>query len=355
MDLDWFLDAAVELLSVKSTADRPVELERALAFVLDFIGPGFSVERFESGGRPSALVYRGAARPRFTVMLNAHLDVVPADARQFRPYRDGARLYARGAQDMKVSALALALAFRELAGRVDYPLGLQLVTDEEAGGRDGTQHQLQAGVTGEFAVTGEASGLRITTECKGVIRARLRADGRSAHGAYPWLGDNAVLKLNSAIGAVMAAYPVPDREAWQATVNVARVHTANQALNQVPEHAEAWLDIRFPAGDPDLDGKTPEQVTAHLQALCGPAVTPVTDRIDPPQHADVRRRKSPGSRPPPAPRATPGTSSASTAPVTGASTGPTESPACPSASAATASTAPTSTPTSPPSSPTTTL
>jgi acetylornithine deacetylase/succinyl-diaminopimelate desuccinylase-like protein len=182
MDMAAFLDAAVALLSVESTGDHPDELGRALDLVLAFIGPGFTVERFESRGKPSALVYHGTERPHFTVVLNAHLDVVPAPAGQFRPYRDGDRLYARGAQDMKVSALAQTLVFRELAGRVSYPLGLQLVTDEESGGRDGTLHQLREGVTSQFALIGESSGLRIVTECKGIVRARLQATGRSAHG-----------------------------------------------------------------------------------------------------------------------------------------------------------------------------
>lgn len=289
MDMGSFLDVAVALLSVESTGDRPGELGRALDLVIDFIGPGFTVERFESGGKPSALVYPGAERPRFRVILNAHLDVVPAPASQFRPYREGERLYGRGAQDMKVSALAQALAFRELAGRVPYPLGLQLVTDEESGGRDGTLHQLREGVTGQFALIGETSGLRIVTECKGIIRLRLQATGRSAHGAYPWLGDNALVKLNAAIGALLDAYPVPGQEAWRTTVSVARIATPNKAVNQVPAEAEAWLDIRFPAGDPDLDAKTPDQVTAYLEGFCAPGVTPVLDHLAPPQHADENR------------------------------------------------------------------
>src|SRR6266496_2802639 len=76
-----------------------------IGFVVDFAGPGCTVERFESGGKPSALLYRDTQRPHFRIILNAHLDVVPASPGQFRPHRDGARLYARGAQDMKVSAL----------------------------------------------------------------------------------------------------------------------------------------------------------------------------------------------------------------------------------------------------------
>jgi succinyl-diaminopimelate desuccinylase len=108
MDTERFLATAGELLAVQSTADRPGELHRALGFVLDFVGPGFTVERFESGGKPSALIYRSRERQRFQIILNAHLDVVPAPPAQFRPRREGDRLYARGAQDMKVSALVEA-------------------------------------------------------------------------------------------------------------------------------------------------------------------------------------------------------------------------------------------------------
>jgi succinyl-diaminopimelate desuccinylase len=283
-----FLESAVELLSVESVAGRPDELARAVDLVLDFTGPGFTVERFESAGAPGALVYHGAQRPAFAVILNAHLDVVPAPAAQFRPYREGDRLYARGAMDMKVAALAQALAFRELAGRLPYPLGLMLVTDEETAEPHGTRHQLNEGVTAGFAVIGEATGLGIATECKGIARVRLTADGRSAHSAYPWLGDNAVLKLNRAIDAILAAYPVPGQEAWRTTVTVARVGTQNRALNQVPSQAEAWLDIRFPAGDPGVDGKTPRQLAAYLAGFCEPGVTPVVDRVDPPYRADER-------------------------------------------------------------------
>ncbi len=118
MEVEPFLALAGKLLAMESTADRPDELHRALGFVLDFVGAGFTVERFESGGRPSALVYAGGERPRFGVILNAHLDVVPGQARQFQPRREGGHLHARGAQDMKVSGLVMALAFREssLAG-----------------------------------------------------------------------------------------------------------------------------------------------------------------------------------------------------------------------------------------------
>jgi succinyl-diaminopimelate desuccinylase len=274
---------------VPSTHDRPGELSRALDFVLGFVGPGFTVERFESNAKPSALVYHGAQRPHFRVILNAHLDVVPAPPDQFQPRQDGDRLYARGAQDMKLSALAEAQVFRELAGRLPYPIALQLVTDEEVGGRDGTLHQLEQGVRGEFVIIGEHSGLDIVTESKGIVSATLRATGRGAHSAYQWLGDNALVKLQRSLDNVLARYPVATEEAWRTTVNLARIETPNTARNQIPELAEAWLDIRFPPEDTDFDGKSAEEIAAYLAIFCEPGVTAVVDYADPPHRADQGR------------------------------------------------------------------
>ena len=91
MDLRSFLVTARELLAVPSTAERPERLREALEMVLAFVGAGFTVERFESGGKPSALrLPRRRTRPRFRMILNAHLDVVPAPRTQFRPRREGA-------------------------------------------------------------------------------------------------------------------------------------------------------------------------------------------------------------------------------------------------------------------------
>jgi len=286
MDVDSFLTQAAGLLAIPSTSDRPGDLRRALDFVLDFVGPAVTVERFESGGKPSALVYPASTRADFRVILNAHLDVVPAPPEQFRPRRDGDRLFARGAQDMKVSALLAAHVFRDMAARLPYAVALQLVTDEEVGGRDGTWHQLQCGVRGQFVIIGETSGLSIVTESKGIVSVTLVSAGLSAHGAYQWLGDNALVKLETTVGNLLARYPVATEEAWRTTVTLARVSTRNQARNQVPADAEAWLDIRYPADDADFSGKTAEEITAYLDGFCEPGVTAVVDRLDLPHHAD---------------------------------------------------------------------
>jgi succinyl-diaminopimelate desuccinylase len=282
-----FVDLARESLAIPSTADRPDQLWRALDHCLGVVGTGFTVERFESNGKPSALVYAAPVRPaEFRVILNAHLDVVPADPAQFRPYVLGDRLYGRGAHDMKVSALVLAEVFRDCAGWLPYHLGLQLVTDEEEGGRDGTAHQIDRGVLGRFVIAGEQSGLELVTDAKGFVRVTLRARGVAAHSAYPWLGDNAVLKLTDSVTRLIGRYPVPAAEAWRTTVNVARLDTTTPVFNQVPADAVAWLDIRFPAEDVDFTDARIQDLILYLESFCDPGVRATIEHPEPPHHAD---------------------------------------------------------------------
>jgi succinyl-diaminopimelate desuccinylase len=284
--MEELLAPAEALIAIRSTADRPGELHRALGLVLDVVGPGFDIRRFESHGKPSVLITHPDRPGRPRVILNGHLDVVPGTSDQFRPRREGDRLYGRGAQDMKVAALVLATVFRSLAAELPYPIALQLVTDEEMGGFDGTGHQLELGVRGDFVIIGEQSGLRVVTESKGLVRARLIASGQAAHAAYPWLGSNALLTLLSAVERLLDRYPVPSAETWSTTVNLARVGTTNEAVNQVPADATAWLDIRYPPEDTDLTGRSPGEIAAHLWSVAGPGVEVVIDAVGTPHRAD---------------------------------------------------------------------
>jgi succinyl-diaminopimelate desuccinylase len=277
------MEELARLIGIRSTADRPDDLRRALEMVLALAGPGFQVRRFESRGKPSALVTVDGRQPR--VILNAHLDVVPGEPHQFAARVDGDRLYGRGAHDMKAAALVMARVFAEVAADLPYPLALQLVTDEEVGGFDGTGHQVAQGVRAGFVVIGEQSDLRVVAESKGIIRARLSATGRTAHAAYPWLGSNALLTVTGAVGRLLERYPVPAAEEWVTTVNVARIETPNQAANVVPASASALLDIRFPPSDPDLAERGPDEIAGHLRRVAGGDVDVVVEAVGAPHHA----------------------------------------------------------------------
>ena len=243
------LDLAQRFIRTRSVASNPAGLREVLRIALNEL-EGFTVERFESDGVESALVYVGATRPkRFKVLLNAHLDVIPGRDDEYEPRIKGRRLYGVGAMDMKSNAACLINAFKETARFVAYPLALQLVTDEEIGGFNGTAVQVKSGVRADFVLAGEPTNFDIVHKAKGIIWFKVHATGRAAHGAYPWRGVNALEILLAFDARLRKAFPPLTKEAWKTSVNLARIETSNTSFNKIPGTASACYDLRYVAGD----------------------------------------------------------------------------------------------------------
>ena len=135
--------------------------------------------------------------------------------------------------------------WQELVKKIDYPLALQLVTDEEVGGFDGTKYQVDKGVRADFVIVGESTNLDIENKSKGILWLKIFAKGKTAHGAYPWKGENAIRKMNRFLDRLVKEYPDPKKEQWITTVNVSRIETPNKTFNKIPDYCEVWLDVRY--------------------------------------------------------------------------------------------------------------
>lgn len=239
------LELSKELIAIESIASKPDELGRVIEACVGHL-PGFTVERFENNGKPSVLFYASKKRPeKFDLILNAHLDVVPAERDQFKGIVNGNKLFGRGSADMKAAAAAELIVFSELAKKTNLNLGLQLVTDEEIGGFDCSLHQIKKDVKAKFVIAGEPSMLSVNQRSKGILRVTINATGVSSHSAYPWLGENAVWNLIEALHKLRQSPFFPDSESWISTINLAKIETTNTALNTVPNSATAQLDIRY--------------------------------------------------------------------------------------------------------------
>lgn len=207
---------------------------------------GFTIEEFESNKIPSFLTYVGDKRPeKFKVILNAHLDVVPGKEGQYRLTEKDGKLFGRGTYDMKVASAVEIILFKELVNKLKYPIALQLVTDEEIGGFDGAKHQIEKGVSADFIIAGEGTNLQIKNKSKGIIWATLKTKGKTAHGAYLWNGENAIWKMEKVLEKIKQEFPVPERDTWVTTINVASIETSNKAQNKVPEDCTMTIDVRF--------------------------------------------------------------------------------------------------------------
>jgi len=246
------------LIRFKTTRDKPDELTRCADFIEDCLtGAGIDYRRFDHSGIPSILAL---PEPSFTpIVLMSHIDVVAGSDDVFVPKISGKRLYGRGAIDDKYAvALSLVLLQKHVAQlkqeskqQSDLSFGILITGDEEIGGQNGARR-----VLGEFrtdfciALDGGRIG-KIVTKEKGLLTLRLVGKGKAAHGSRPWLGVNAAdrliedyLKVKSLLG--------PNRpEEWYRTMNLGFIN-AGRAFNQVPDRAEATLDIRYTEhDDPD--------------------------------------------------------------------------------------------------------
>lgn len=234
-----------QLVSIESTDEKKDNLQKAIDVCVKEL-QGFTIEKFNRNGRPSILAYAGNQRPKqFDVIFNGHLDVVSAQSHQFAPVEKEGKLYGRGTSDMKAAAAVQLLAFKEIAKTISQPVALQLVTDEEIGGYDGTDLQIKDGVRTPFVIAGEPTDFGVGQKAKGVIWMNVKTKGVVAHGAYQWRGVSAILKMNKAINAIEKEFPVLTKEEWRTTINIAKVETSNTTYNKVPDDCTMRLDIRY--------------------------------------------------------------------------------------------------------------
>jgi succinyl-diaminopimelate desuccinylase len=224
---------------------------------------GATVSQVETGGRRSlvARVGRGPLR----LILHAHIDVVPGHPEQFTPRIEGGRLLGRGAYDMKAALGAMMLAVADLAGGLDGAVvELIVVPDEERSepGDNCTQLMVQDGLRADFVVCGEPTDMRVGVQAKGVLMMRVDVAGTAAHGATPWLGDNAVLRgidMYRRIAALpFAQESVPLFE--RPSINLGRIQ-GGDAVNKVPDHVRMDVDVRY------LPGQSPDEVLTQILSL----------------------------------------------------------------------------------------
>jgi succinyl-diaminopimelate desuccinylase len=242
---DELVRLTMDLVAIPSVSDDPQGREDVIAYIERFCAalPGVRTSRHESDGKPS-LVAAFDDAPAKSLILNAHVDVVPGRPDQFRPQERDGRIYGRGTQDMKAAGAAMLLLLKNLAEEGVHPnIAWQFVTDEEIGGEHGTAYLFGKGYTGEFFVAGEPTDLEIVNRAKGILWLTLRQHGNPAHGSRPWDGDNPIVPIAEGIGRLLEHYPIPAEPVWRTTATVTTIH-GGDAQNRVPVECVLGLDIR---------------------------------------------------------------------------------------------------------------
>ena len=203
-----------------------------------------------------------------TILLAPHMDTVGADGTKFIPQRKNGRLYGRGACDTKGSVAAMLAAVCELAKSKVRPLTTEIIfvglIDEEHM-QAGSRAFAASGFKADLAIVGEPTQLQVVTAHKGSLWLNLATRGRSAHGATPHLGINAVHSMSRVLDALENEYGATLKKRkhkllGRATVNVGKISGGSQP-NIVPDECRIEIDRRT------LPGETEKSVLREIASL----------------------------------------------------------------------------------------
>ena len=261
---------------VTRESENPPGNERACA---EFIADWFDERGVESRlvtkpyeDRPQVVARVGDGDP--TLILNGHIDVVPAGDREewsHDPYGaevEGGSLYGRGSTDMKTGVALGMLTAVELkdaieSGELDGSVVVHAAIGEETA-EPGTKTLIEEGPDGTHGVVLEPTGLRTATSEKGLAWYEITVVGDPSHASRPDQGTNAITNVKPVLDA-LDAYDERVRSRTDPLVGRAYATVtqldAGTKENVVPERATVTVDRRF------LPDETAAEIDDELDAL----------------------------------------------------------------------------------------
>lgn len=238
-------DTLAWLVDIPSVTGEEGPLCDALAGRLSGACPGGEVRR-----RGNSLV-AGPRTGRPLVLLVGHIDTVPAQG-QGPARMEGGRLWGLGASDMKSGAAVMVHLLEDPAVRNGPYDVVGVFYDAEEGPFD--QNGLGPVLEGFpwlaeacFAVVMEPTDLELQLGCQGVVNASVRFEGKAAHSARPWLGENAVTKAGAWLAGLHGRAPDPLETGGLTFYEVFSVTRAGGGVahNVIPASFELNLNYRF--------------------------------------------------------------------------------------------------------------
>ena len=279
-----YLKLLDELIRLRPATENIPAVNRVAETIRDFLaGRGLHCAMEELDGR-KILYASNVPGKTPDLLLNAHLDVVPAAYEsQYEPdYRDDGWLYARGASDCLGNAVCIVKSLCEADPSVS--VGAIFTTNEETGGET-TGHMVKLGYQAKrlIMVMDHWNNYNICYAQKGILIAKLTAHGKGGHSSAPWAFDNPIDKLMDGYLKFRQTWKNPTKEdAWHTSM-AATIISGGLVGNQIPDTAEMLLNFRF------LEPGENEEIMQRLREVTGLEVTlvetcpPVTVSQDSPE------------------------------------------------------------------------
>ena len=239
-------ETLAELVSVHSVTGNEGRLCTAVA---ERMLPIWTIQNVTRIGN-ALIVGQQTGRP--LISLFGHLDTVPLQDNGEPVIEDG-RMAGLGTVDMK-SGLAVMIHLLEddavRSGPYDV-VGVFYDKEEGPSDENGLEDVLDKApwlAESEFAVVLEPTDLGVELGCNGAMNADIVFEGKAAHSARPWLGENAVTKAGSWLASMHQRQPEPviiDGLEFREVFSVTKAE-GGIANNVLPASLRINLNYRFP-------------------------------------------------------------------------------------------------------------
>ncbi len=230
-------DLLLDLIKINSESGNEKEIGD---FIFNLLTEkGFQVEKQIVDEKAGTFnIFASVGKPK--VVFSNHMDTVPP---QIEVKEEDGKIYGRGACDAK-SQLAAALCAAFLAREKDLTdFGLAYTIQEELDllGAEKILDILPDGV--ELIVAGEPTELELVRGHNGIICFELLAHGKTAHGALPEKGINAIELLMEDLTVIRNTDFGEDKILGKNILNIAQI-SGGIADNVVPDEAKAIISFR---------------------------------------------------------------------------------------------------------------
>lgn len=260
-----------QLIRINSENPGSPESEIAgfLRRYLDKLGLRPKIYEFKKG-RSNLVCCLGPGKAKKSLLITPHLDTVPAGRNwKFPPFSGKiyqGKIYGLGATDCKgnlaVSLETINSLIEDNAG-LDYNLIFAATADEETGSALGLTLLLNKAVLKpDAAVVLDSDDFKIIVAQKGLIHLKVGIQGKKAHGAYPWLGINAIDEAIGILCELKSRKLTHKKHKYlrPATMNIGTIRGGDK-VNVVADWCEFELDFRF------LPGMNPGKILAGLRKV----------------------------------------------------------------------------------------
>jgi len=236
---DYAVRLLARMLEIYSPSEKEEEISTFLAEEMENLG--FHTWKDDIGN-----VIGEIGEGKISILLCGHMDTVPG----YIPVRvEENRLYGRGAVDAKAPLAAMIVASSLLAKKGLSNKLLVVGVVEEEGTSRGIKHFIRSGITPDYAIFGEPSGVEnIIIGYKGSLHLRITCKTETGHSAAPWLFDNAVEKAFE-IWEMIRKLHLPKEKLesrfYSLTSCLTRINGGEEA-STVPSNCDMHLDVRIP-------------------------------------------------------------------------------------------------------------